>query len=79
MFCASMADVFEDREEPNASKRAALKPIEATPQLDWLLLTKRPQNVGGWRVGDRIGLNMFGSVQPSSCRQGRTNCCPIWL
>lgn len=51
VFCASMADVFEDRDEliPERSKLWPL--IEATPNLDWLLLTKRPQNVrrlAGW-------------------------------
>jgi protein gp37 len=45
VFCASMADVFEDRRDLDA-KRARLWPlIEATPHLDWLLLTKRPQNM----------------------------------
>jgi protein gp37 len=45
VFCASMADVFEDRRDLD-SKRAKLWPIiEATPWLDWLLLTKRPENV----------------------------------
>jgi len=41
VFCASMADVFELRSEldPWRAKLAGL--IEATPQLDWLLLTKR--------------------------------------
>lgn len=41
VFCASMADVFELRSEldPWRVKLAGL--IEATPQLDWLLLTKR--------------------------------------
>lgn len=51
VFCASMADVFEDRNELD-EHRARLWPlIEATPNLDWLLLTKRPQNVAalaGW-------------------------------
>lgn len=51
VFCASMADVFEDRDELGP-QRARLWPlIEATPNLDWLLLTKRPQNVArlaGW-------------------------------
>ncbi len=42
VFCASMADVFEDRPDLVA-ERAKLWPlIEATPSLDWLLLTKRP-------------------------------------
>lgn len=44
VFCASMSDVFESRAELN-SWRARLWPlIESTPWLDWLLLTKRPQN-----------------------------------
>jgi protein gp37 len=45
VFCASMADLFEGRADLN-EWRAKLWPlIEQTPQLDWLLLTKRPQNV----------------------------------
>lgn len=45
VFCASMADVFEIRAELN-DWRARLWPlIELTPWLDWLLLTKRPQNI----------------------------------
>ncbi|HXG29322.1 MAG TPA: phage Gp37/Gp68 family protein [Nevskiales bacterium] len=45
VFCASMADVFEDRADL-IDQRARLWPlIEQTPSLDWLLLTKRPENV----------------------------------
>lgn len=45
VFCASMADVFEARSELN-QWRARLWPlIDQTPWLDWLLLTKRPQNI----------------------------------
>lgn len=45
VFCASMADVFESRKELD-SWRARLWPlIEQTPWLDWLLLTKRPENI----------------------------------
>jgi len=46
VFCASMADVFEKREDliPWRSKLWDL--IESTPFLDWQLLTKRPEN---WR------------------------------
>ena len=45
VFCASMADVFEGRADL-AQWREKLWPlIEQTPNLDWLLLTKRPQNV----------------------------------
>jgi protein gp37 len=43
--CASRADVFEDRPE-RIEPRARLRDlIERTENLDWLLLTKRPENV----------------------------------
>jgi protein gp37 len=45
VFCASMADVFEDREDLDATRRRLWDLIEATPALDWLLLTKRPQAI----------------------------------
>lgn len=65
VFCASMADVFEDwtgqllwsdgtpavdrfSEEPytlNHARRDLFQLIDRTPNLDWLLLTKRPENI----------------------------------
>jgi protein gp37 len=45
VFCASMADVFERRAELNPQRERLWRLIEGTPWLDWLLLTKRPQNV----------------------------------
>jgi protein gp37 len=47
VFCASMADIFErnDDLDPHRARLWAL--IEQTPNLDWLLLTKRPQNILG--------------------------------
>jgi protein gp37 len=49
VFCASMSDVFEDHERLSArldEERSKLwHLIEETPYLDWLLLTKRPENV----------------------------------
>lgn len=45
VFCASMADVFERRADLNAERKRLWQLIEATPNLDWLLLTKRPQNI----------------------------------
>jgi protein gp37 len=45
VFCASMADVFERRADVNAQRVRLWELIERTPHLDWLLLTKRPQNV----------------------------------
>lgn len=43
VFCASMADVFEDRHELIVPRTRLFGLIEATPSLDWLLLTKRPE------------------------------------
>lgn len=45
VFCASMADVFERRSELNPQRTRLWRLIELTPWLDWLLLTKRPQNI----------------------------------
>lgn len=44
VFCASLADVFDNEADP--VWRAELwRLIALTPDLDWLLLTKRPQNI----------------------------------
>lgn len=45
VFCASMADVFEGRPELTEWRERLWPIIEATPHLDWLLLTKRIHNV----------------------------------
>jgi protein gp37 len=45
VFCASMSDVFEDRPEIAEERGRLFELIEETPQLDWLLLTKRPENI----------------------------------
>lgn len=45
VFCASMADVFEGRDDLRPWRRALWRLIVETPNLDWLLLTKRPENV----------------------------------
>lgn len=46
VFCASMADVFENRRDLDVWRARLWPIIENTPWLDWLLLTKRPQHVG---------------------------------
>lgn len=43
VFCASMADVFEDYRILDESRARLWELIEQTPHLDWLLLTKRPE------------------------------------
>lgn len=45
VFCASMADVFEQNDALDVHRHRLWSLILATPNLDWLLLTKRPQNI----------------------------------
>lgn len=45
VFCASLADVFEDRPELEAPRLRLFQLIEQCDALDWLLLTKRPENI----------------------------------
>ena len=46
VFCASMADVFDDHPSIASKWRDRLwSLIDETPNLDWLLLTKRPENI----------------------------------
>lgn len=44
VFCASLADVF-DNQVPQEWRFDLFTLISKTPHLDWLLLTKRPQNM----------------------------------
>jgi protein gp37 len=43
VFCASMADVFDER-GPNSERRRLFELIRCTRNLTWQLLTKRPEN-----------------------------------
>lgn len=45
VFCASLADVFEDRSELVGPRLRLFGVIKDTEHLDWLLLTKRPENI----------------------------------
>lgn len=62
VFCASLADVF-DEEVPHEWRLDLWRLIERTPNLDWLLLTKRPQNIKSfqqWMAGaDDISIANF--------------------
>lgn len=44
VFCSSLADVF-DNQVPVEWRKDLFDLIAATPELDWLLLTKRPENL----------------------------------
>lgn len=44
VFCGSLCDVMEDRRDLDPIRDRLYELIVATPHIDWLLLTKRPQN-----------------------------------
>lgn len=76
VFCASMADVFEERPELDAWRAELWRLIEQTPALDWLLLTKRPQNVmamvpEAWRAGLPPNVWVGASVEDQEAAQAR--------
>ncbi len=54
VFCGSMCDVMEDRSDLTAERAKLYEEIEQTPYLDWLLLTKRPQNYRRFLPSDWI-------------------------
>ncbi|KJK22085.1 hypothetical protein UB46_23500 [Burkholderiaceae bacterium 16] len=68
VFCASLADVFDNTVDP-AWRADLFDLIMATPNLDWLLLTKRIGNVPGMLVGP----GMPGRL-PSNVWLGATIC-----
>ncbi len=45
VFCASMADVFEARDDLDPLRARLWELIESTPNLIWQLLTKRPEQI----------------------------------
>ena len=60
VFCASLADVF-DPEAPDQWRSDLFSLIEQTENLDWLLLTKRPE----------LGIEQFGiwqNINPEAAR-----------
>ena len=72
VFCASLADVFDIKAPKGACKRL-FKMISRTQNLDWLLLTKRPDDVRmmlpkGWGDGYEKRLARRDCRRPSLVR-----------
>ncbi len=72
VFCSSLADVF-DNEVPGSWRIDLFNLIRATPDLDWLLLSKRIGNVT--RMLDDAG-GWSGATVESGARQPLPN---VWL
>jgi protein gp37 len=64
VFCASMADVFEDRDDLEPHRQRLFRLIEATPHLDWLILTKRPDKAVDW-FGGTSGAGLSAPALPN--------------
>ena len=45
VFCASMGDIFENRRDLNEARGRTFALAETCSNLDWLFLTKRPQEI----------------------------------
>ncbi len=60
VFCASLADVF-DNNVPHEWRGDLFRLIRSTPNLDWLLLTKRIGNAHEMTVDAVAQVNMTGS------------------
>ncbi len=62
VFCSSMADVFEDRPDLEPERAKLWRLIPETPHLDWLLLTKRPENFAGMLPWHKHGTSAWPNV-----------------
>lgn len=65
VFCASLSDVFEDRPEWVAPRVRLFHLISETPNLDWLLLTKRPENIRRFCGGQGVPRSWSESMPPN--------------
>lgn len=66
VFCASMADVFEDRRDLDPWREKLWSLIEETPHLVGMLLTKRPQSIL------RMVPSRWGTTWPQNVWAGTT-------
>jgi protein gp37 len=64
VFCSSLADVFDNAVDPQWLGDL-FELIQRTPNLDWLLLTKR---IGNWKSRMQAVLDSFGSRMPPTPR-----------
>lgn len=68
VFCASMADVMEDLADLDPWRERLWKLIRATPHLDWLLLTKRPDRMARWARENGWPVNAWAGASVESQR-----------
>ena len=76
VFCGSLCDVMEDRRDLDAPRQRLYQLIEQTPFLDWLLVTKRPENLSkflpqGWRTKARHNVWLMTTCENQECADKR--------
>jgi protein gp37 len=76
VFCASLGDVFEDRDELVEPRQRLWQLIDETPHLCWALLTKRPRNIHkmvprDWKDQWPINVMTGVSVEYQECADDR--------
>lgn len=74
VFCASMADVYEDNDNVILSRERLWEIIANTHYLDWLLLTKRPENImpfSPWGNNWPTNIWVMSSVENQQCADKR--------
>jgi len=70
VFCASLADVF-DNQGPSSSRSDLFALIRECRRLDWVLLTKRPQNIVKMLPPDwAMDIGMCGLASPPRIESG---------
>lgn len=66
VFCLSLGDVFERDVRLDVQRARLFELIEGTPQLDWLLLTKRPE------LATRLAPDHWADCWPDNVWMGTT-------
>lgn len=74
VFCGSLVDVFEDRDDLDLARARLWQMIAETPSLDWLLLTKRPRSI--LPVIQRLTFYAWHPTDARACSLGLPN---VWL
>lgn len=85
VFCASLADIFEDGQtmpageldDVSQARRRLFQTIDSTPNLDWLLLTKRPQNVRSLWPDARRRANVWLGATAENQSRFNERCQPL--
>lgn len=69
VFCASLADICEDKPEVIPWRENLKNLIKNTPSLDWLLLTKRPENFSRMFWGVDVPANVWFGITAENQEQ----------